>query len=417
MKDEAQFPFRILIVFLLVVLPASTDAIGPRRIQILAIGATMPQMTQVVPWFTIEPSTSVSHVPTRGFGLHMTPVQYERAIRIYLPRTYEDMLYYDAFVYVGGSVNYISPRQVSYLRRAVEEGGRGAFGDLGGVSVTAEIVDIWITSGIWELFPSDAPGAVDSGLWGHAEVPYTVEVLEGRDNNPLEPFQTLDIEKVTGSYGRLIIPREGSTIYALIEGLRFKGNENPPFLVAWDYADGRTMLVAEFFNHRWFQSPPEGQNSYVVDIVVNMVLNTIGRPVHQDIPLLHLARERARDFHNYYTMLLSTLDFVERFGANTVSFVSDLRELEGLAGEAEKQVLNGDLEDSIDTWDQCIEEAKAAGDRAMELRDKAMLWTYLIEWFAVLGTSMICGIVLHAVMIRRKFYRQATTTRLEGNHP
>ena len=51
---------------------------------------------------------------------------------------------------------------------------------------------------------------------------------------------------------------------------------------------------------------------------------------------------------------------------------------------------------------------------AVKLKDRALLWIYIIEWLAILATAMICGSVLWALMIRRRLYRevQATTFRL-----
>ncbi len=339
-------------------------------------------------------------------------------MRLYLPRTYEAMLDYDLFVYVGGSVDYIGPSQIELLKRTVREGGRGALGDLGGVSVTEEIVSMWINSGMWEIFPSDAPGVVATGDWGRGFVPFTVEILGGRDNNPLEPFRTLGLEKVTGNYGRLIIPRQGATIYALMKGISFQGTEEPPFLIAWDYESGRTMLVAEFFNLQWFLTPRRGgQNNYVLDVVVNMVLNTLRRPVHQDIALLHLARLRAEDFHNRFAVVLSTLDFIERFSANTGRLMSELRGIQQMGKEAERQYLRQEVEEATATWGRCIEETEIARQMAMDLRNATLFWTYLIEWLLVTGTLGMCSTLLYTLMIKRRLYRESSATRLDAAHP
>ncbi len=407
-----RFAWWSLVLICLISVLSYAHAVDSRQLEILAIGATMPQMTPVVSWFMSEPLTSVSHVPTRGYGMSLTTTEYERAIRLYLPRNYDNMLDCDLFVYVGGSVDFISSSQISMLKRAIEEGGKGAIADLGGVSVTDDIVSKWIGSGMWEVFPSDAPGVVSTGKWGAAWQPFTVEITAIGDNNPLKPFRSLGIERIHGNYGRLIIPREGSTIYGFMKGIRFPGIQRAPFLVAWDYSKGRTMLVSEFFGLQWFLTPPEGgENRYVVDIAVNMVLNTLGKQVHQDIPLLHLARIKAQEFQNRYGILLSTMEFAEKFGANTGRLLSDLSRIEDMAEKAEVEYLNQEVEQSISTWEKCIKEVKSADDKAMGLRDIALIWTYTIEWLVVVSTGMLCGVVIHAVMIKRMLYRETTTTR------
>ncbi len=48
---------------------------------------------------------------------------------------------------------------------------------------------------------------------------------------------------------------------------------------------------------------------------------------------------------------------------------------------------------------------------AKKLQQAVMFWIYLIEWFAVVGTFLISGIVLNLLMVRRRLYREVATTR------
>ena len=135
-------------IVLLILIPLTTAQPSEKlmQLEVLAIGATLAQMTPVIPWLSQEPLTSVSHVPNRGFGIALPVEEYQRLVRLYFPRTYREMLKYDVFLYVGGCVQYLSPSQVSQLKKAVSEGGRSGLGDLGGVSTTEEIVMSWISS-------------------------------------------------------------------------------------------------------------------------------------------------------------------------------------------------------------------------------------------------------------------------------
>jgi hypothetical protein len=354
----------------------------------------------------------VSQVPTRGFHEDLSPEAYARFVRLYLPRNYEAMLQYDVFVYAGGSVEFIPPAQTVLLRSVVEEGGKGALADLGGVSTGANLVEIWINSGIWEMFPSDAVGVFASGEWWRAEIPFTVKVLGGRDNNPLEPFLPLGVEKIVGNYGRMIIPQPGSTVYATMSGIAFPNHDEPPFLSAWDRGKGRTMLVAEFFNWQWFRSQAEGgNNEYVLDIVINMIMNVLARPVFRNILLLHDARVRIQEYHERYLMLISVLDFVEGFGANTELVRADLLEIQGLFDEARRDYLELNLEASISTLDASLQRITHASGEAFELKDRALLWIYVIEWLAVSGTLMISGALLYTIMVKRRLFKEARATR------
>lgn len=48
---------------------------------------------------------------------------------------------------------------------------------------------------------------------------------------------------------------------------------------------------------------------------------------------------------------------------------------------------------------------------AIEVKNTALLWIYLIEWFVVTGTAMGSGVLLWSLMIRRRFYRQVSVTK------
>jgi hypothetical protein len=48
------------------------------------------------------------------------------------------------------------------------------------------------------------------------------------------------------------------------------------------------------------------------------------------------------------------------------------------------------------------------------MKDRALAWVYVTEWLAITGTTMICGYVLWAIMVRRRLYRAVRVTRLES---
>ena len=51
---------------------------------------------------------------------------------------------------------------------------------------------------------------------------------------------------------------------------------------------------------------------------------------------------------------------------------------------------------------------------AIELKNRALLWVYVIEWLAVTGTGMVCAFVLWSIMVRRRLFKEVRTTRLKG---
>jgi hypothetical protein len=58
-----------------------------------------------------------------------------------------------------------------------------------------------------------------------------------------------------------------------------------------------------------------------------------------------------------------------------------------------------------------LEEFQVVSTESMRLRERALLWVYVVEWLAVTGTLLVCGMVLWTLMIRKRLYRQVAVTR------
>jgi hypothetical protein len=105
------------------------------------------------------------------------------------------------------------------------------------------------------------------------------------------------------------------------------------------------------------------------------------------------------------------MEFADRFGANVGGLWTRIDHVGGMREEAERAYLDQEyLEATRIIEDAKVEINALAGD-AIQLKDRALLWTYLIEWFAVAGTLIISGELLYLVMIRRRLYRESGITR------
>lgn len=154
------------------------------------------------------------------------------------------------------------------------------------------------------------------------------------------------------------------------------------------------------------------QNQYGQDILINYLLDAAGRPYATDIELLHSVRQSFADFQNRISFLRELLDFVEMFGAKTDSLLEDLEGAESTFASAHAMYLEGDFEGALGASDRAYSQLVETGEKAMRLKDRALQWIYLIEWLAVAGTLMVGGLALDQLMIRRRLYRRASTTRL-----
>ena len=70
------------------------------------------------------------------------------------------------------------------------------------------------------------------------------------------------------------------------------------------------------------------------------------------------------------------------------------------------------VEDSADAFSEVLELCEDALDQVIQVRDAAAFWIFLTEWCVVTGTSLFAGSFLWIVMIRKRLYREITTTRL-----
>ena len=69
----------------------------------------------------------------------------------------------------------------------------------------------------------------------------------------------------------------------------------------------------------------------------------------------------------------------------------------------------------MSSMETAIAHMEVMRSEAMKLKDRALFWIYLIEWIAVTGASLLAGFAIWTFMVRRRLYREITTTRLLAN--
>jgi hypothetical protein len=105
------------------------------------------------------------------------------------------------------------------------------------------------------------------------------------------------------------------------------------------------------------------------------------------------------------------MDWVEKFGASTVAFSSELVEIDDYLGRATDLYLSGDYQGALSELDGAKSEAVDLRARVLGAKDRVLLWVYLIEYLVITGTSVLAGSVLWALMVRRRLYREIGYTR------
>jgi hypothetical protein len=149
-----------------------------------------------------------------------------------------------------------------------------------------------------------------------------------------------------------------------------------------------------------------------VDVLANIITYSSGLELPEDVMVPITFRRELLAYQSAKSLFVSTLEFVEKFGANTGVLYRELLDLEeDVISRAESLYLGSD-------YDSALSQIRLGNSRAAELiqmgleaRERALFWVFLIEWFSVSGVSIMSGYILWTLMVRRRAYREVRSTR------
>ncbi len=400
----------LMTVILLTILLGTTPHCHPDRINALMVGSVWGN-TLLEKYFDEDPLMEYTGVPCReGGGMNMH--QMTKAIRLYFPRTYEDMKDFDYLMLLAPEFYLLSPTQDMWMHELIEEGA-GGFNDGSVFSIVAQIHGSWAVSLTQQAFPNDAPAVVARGRGGESPATYYGVVINKDYPDPvLTPFVKYGVEDVPGLTSRFVIPRETAGVLAWQVG-NFPALGKVPFLVAWDYGEGRSLTCGGFIKsgETWLGK----DNPYAADIVMNMILYSTQRELIQDVDVFHRLKLAFREFKDRINMLVALKDFVDRFGANTQRIQDVIWELQDIQLTANEEYLNQEFMECGNTLEASFLRFREAEEIAKETKNAALLWVYVIEWLVTTATLLFSSFSLWSLMVRRRLYRQVRTTRFD--HP
>lgn len=224
-----------------------------------------------------------------------------------------------------------------------------------------------------------------------------------------EPILDLpDLESVQmygiGNHGGDILPRSGSVVHA-----RWSGRKTP-VLVTGGYGEGATLQL----DQGWHNIPTESLRGYryAPDLIYNQLYFVADVSPPDDLELAHRTREMFIDVRTRKVVTISTIEFVDKFGAKVTKVEGELAQLDSEVREAERIYLAGDYLSASEMLRKIMEEYPGIESGLTRMKKNTLLWIYVSEWLAVLSTGMVCGVVVWALMVRRRLYREAGVTRL-----
>ncbi len=397
-------------VILLLILPSCQ---GAEQIKVMLAGQILDRNAQLPKFLSDEPLVDMVAIPARGDYVRGGMDSVMKYIRLYFPRTYEEMKRFDYILLTSPEYYLFTTQQDKWMHDVIEEGA-GGFNDASVFSIVSQIHEAWAVSLTQLAFPNDAPAVVARGgggesLYSH----FTVRVNRDFPDPVLTPYIPYGIEEVGCSESRFLIPREGSGILAWQVG-NIPGNEDVPYLVAWEYGEGRTMTIGDAMHKElgFFRYPKtSSDNVYAADILTNIILHSTGRSLIQDVEVFHRIKSYFIDFRAKKAVLVSLSDFIDKFGANTGQIQKAILEVEDTARLADDQYLNQEFVECEATMTQAFGDLQAANGLAKKLKSVALIWVYVIEWLATTATLLVSGYVLWTLMARRRLYRSVRTTK------
>ena len=350
------------------------------------------------PFITVQPvAATIGHFPKRII---------QRAMRMYIPRTYEDFIEkVDVLILSDTDHSLFTSAQQIMFKRGVIEAGQGlimaggfeAFGGAG-----------WGTSWEGSAVVDALPVNVLSGQ-SCCPSPFYARPTEQAKNLPFDKSLPWNTMPPFGGMN-VVIPKEWSIVLLEAFGPGIGSSQHKPVMVYGEIGKGASLAHAPDWNPGWGASVMKDWE-YYPDYVVNMVYLVAGIPIPQDVQLVHLVRQELGSYSSQRSVTMSMLEFAEKFGANIAKLEGKLAAVNGEKAEADDLYLKQDYEGVLSKMAQIKQELMQINEQAIKLKDQALFWVYVIEWLAVTATMMIAGVVLWTLMIRRRIYKEVKTTR------
>jgi len=323
-----------------------------------------------------------------------------RYMRIHMPRNYEDWVSrVDTFMLSDLVPWGFTNEQFIWMRDSIEQEGTGLIlSEMGWYGIggwTGNAVEDWIKTPVYDAYPCDM--IIDQQ---NQECPFLDLVHEGPFLD-IPGIETVAFADEQGVHD----PREGATVWARYR----KGQEAA--IVTRPFGQG--VGVANSMGVERFMQPYYEWKFYR-DYFINHVYKAAGVPVPDDLDLVHRIREQLHGFRDHRAYMIGMIDFIDKFNANTRPVEEMLANTLPLRDQAEDLYLDLRYEEAQEVMDQAIEMFEEIEAEAVKLREQALFWIYVIEWSAVSATFLMTGIVIWALMIRRRLYREVSVTRRVG---
>jgi len=384
----------------------SAANIDPRKVSVLYTGDPYPGIT---PYLSMKEDAFISVTPVQASAQHyagITSDDIRKAMRIYMARSYDDYVNkYDVMILSDSNRGVFTSGQIFWFRDGVLDhgiglimvGGYESYG--GGFGHSS-----WGGSPVEEVLPVVVPVP---NAWVSGNV--KIEVVK-YDNVFIAslPFKPLPEYMKIGTDGNQVTQKEGSELLARWISTTF---DNPPCYVTWEVGEGRTFAMM----HDW--TPGGGYEmsrwDYYRDYVVDLMLYLAGRQLPSDSLVVHEYRSSIHSIAVSKGLLMSLIDFVDSFGGSPREIDRQIIVLNAMVADSQEYYLDHQFDQALEKVRLATEKVKEIEQLSIRIKNQALFWVYVVEWLSVMSVSLLAGVVVWTLMIRRRLYREVRVTRLK----
>jgi uncharacterized membrane protein len=360
------------------------------------LGDCLPS-TSPIGYIGDDPAIDIMAVPATVHDGYFTYSEAQRALRLYLPRTYESLTEGELILLSDVRADTLPAKWLSWFSSSVDEGGLGLM-MIGGILSFGGYSDspTWDITSIGPMLPVNLmDGLTESTFWKPVVV------------SPEDPLMTALPWDSCPSFGgyNVVTPKDGSRLLAKTSDP--KGN---PFMAFWTVGNGRSFAFCTDWTPGWGVDFMDWD--FYADFTVYSVYYACGREIPQDLALMHLIRTEMIAYTSQRDILVSFIGFVEKVGANLAKLEEEIKDVGDMRAKADEHYILQEYEDCVAALTDAREALAAIENDAARAKRRAFLWIWLIEWMAVTSTLMVAGSVLWTLMVRRRLYRDVGTTRM-----
>jgi uncharacterized membrane protein len=375
------------------------------QIRVLNTGAdAVPGTASPLVILFVDPLISAQTVPLYS-GIFPTG-ETDRFMRIYMPRTEARMKSdFDLIMISDATVDNFPSKYFPWMISSVLEEGLGFF-TTGGAAMYGgrDSYISWDTTTIVEIFAVafEPLQIYDCGVSGNKP---PVFIRPAAEENPFVTSLPWETCPPINYMIHIVETKQGATTL-----LEMDVPQGHPILSYWDVGEGRaTNLIPDWYPWR---IEPFQEWAYYIDLAGNLIYFSAGVEVPQDLELVHRVRFGLGSYYERRTILLSVLAFVEKFGANVNAVEARLAGLDSEFKRAQGLYRDQEWEAAGEVLDAIRSDIQVLDGDAIKLKERALLWIYVIEWLSVASTLSISLFAVWTLMVRRRLYGEVGTTRL-----